>query len=946
MDFRGDKRIALIRRLVTDELGQFAEVEDEVGSKPIYSIQTRTLVGYRGILERWRELAKSGVTDESQFAQVVREEQAQSGDRFGSSELFFALARSEFHPIWRDGGSEPWHARDPLQLWMQYQELLREREAASRPIRFTPAHPVNSPRFLHWPKAGASGSKHHSNRLAFSVEVFSGDGVPYALEQAKIRYAAPRLKRDGLRSDSEETLEKVAWLQPMMAALGVERERSTDFRNCAVTLYARSRRGVVDAQVGFPLKVGVPSLSSIMGRTVDWSKQFLYWGKKPNRFPVSLLWPGEKGARSEVNWSERCDSFRLLAVDLGQRFAAAAVICEVRKGTDRYVPNRRWLGACPTSKGKHWVFGVERTMSLRLPGENQIVWRPPTKQEQERGVGAARWAEELFGSKGRSATSMETAECADIVAGLGYSEGEALPADWRESLSFPEQNDLLIALARRAQSNLARLFRWASFLSSDDKSRQARALEEIAAAEGVLAQQLRSEEGLNDVTSLRTRIVAMIPPSRETIRLQLLRIANRCMPLRNGQWDFRLRGDGVQSYAMTVVESKGRRVNPRGQRGLSMARIEQLEELRRRFQSLNRFLLRVPGEFASSNSGPMPEVWEELLTKLDRFKRERVNQTAHLILRTALGLELAAPDKARPTEVHGSYKAVRPPVDFIVIENLSRYLASQGRPRRENSRLMKWCHRQVREKLRQICEPFGLQVVETPPAYSSRFCSGSGVPGFRAVEVGPGFERQYPWRKLIASERANDRKVREYLFELKEIHERVNAGRKGKPLRKLLLPLAGGPVFIPLTDGSTEGRARIQQADFNAAINLGLRAVAHPSTLAVHSRVRATRKGKKSTFLVAEKRLAAGKKLTVTLPESVEIEGGTVNFFFDPSRATIGEKAGTLSVSEHAEVSVVASGDFWKAVAAQEWTRVRELNEKRLQRWRSKAESRAVPVAD
>jgi hypothetical protein len=199
---------------------------------------------------------------------------------------------------------------------------------------------------------------------------------------------------------------------------------------------------------------------------------------------------------------------------------------------------------------------------------------------------------------------------------------------------------------------------------------------------------------------------------------------------------------------------------------------------------------------------------------------------------------------------------------------------------------------------------------------------------------------------LIASERANDRKVREYLFELKEIHERVNAGRKGKPLRKLLLPLAGGPVFIPLTDGSTEGRARIQQADFNAAINLGLRAVAHPSTLAVHSRVRATRKGKKSTFLVAEKRLAAGKKLTVTLPESVEIERGTVNFFFDPSRATIGEKAGTLSVSEHAEVSVVASGDFWKAVAAQEWTRVRELNERRLQRWRSKAESRAVPVAD
>jgi transposase len=58
-----------------------------------------------------------------------------------------------------------------------------------------------------------------------------------------------------------------------------------------------------------------------------------------------------------------------------------------------------------------------------------------------------------------------------------------------------------------------------------------------------------------------------------------------------------------------------------------------------------------------------------------------------------------------------------------VLENLDRYLANQGRSRGENSRLMKWCHRQILGKLKQLCEPYGLRVLETPAAYSSRFCS-------------------------------------------------------------------------------------------------------------------------------------------------------------------------------------------------------------------------------
>ena len=131
-----------------------------------------------------------------------------------------------------------------------------------------------------------------------------------------------------------------------------------------------------------------------------------------------------------------------------------------------------------------------------------------------------------------------------------------------------------------------------------------------------------------------------------------------------------------------------------------------------------------------------------------------------MILAEALGLRLAPPpaNKAQlrqQKDQHGTYEKILDkrgqwigPVDFIIIEDLSRYRASQGRAPRENSRLMKWCHRAVREKLKQLCEVFGLPVVETPAAYSSRFCSRSGVPGFRVAEVTAGFTKEGQWAWL------------------------------------------------------------------------------------------------------------------------------------------------------------------------------------------------------
>src|SRR5690606_9406957 len=139
-----------------------------------------------------------------------------------------------------------------------------------------------------------------------------------------------------------------------------------------------------------------------------------------------------------------------------------------------------------------------------------------------------------------------------------------------------------------------------------------------------------------------------------------------------------------------------------------------------------------------------------LLQKINNLREQRVDQTAHAILAAALGVRLRAPaqapDARRARDIHGEYERFRDPVDFIVIEDLSRYLSSQDRARRENTRLMQWCHRQLVSKLRQLAETYGIPVLATPASYSSRFCSRTGAAGFRAVHVTTDDRHRAPWR--------------------------------------------------------------------------------------------------------------------------------------------------------------------------------------------------------
>lgn len=1054
--FAGDTRIDLLIELVLHQLyvGDAEESAEEVPKRPFirealarrgialkphrveYTIQERTLRGFAEIRKRWLELAAKGEATKERLLAVRDEEQGKHRDDFGSATLYEWLADPDYQPIWRDPGSRKCHAPDPLAAWRVYTELRFELEDKTRAIRFTPAHAEHSPRYFIIPKSGSLGTEHQPGEFALTCGAVFATTRGWEPREVRLLYSAPRLRRDGLRAPGDSDLTAAPWLQPMMQALGLPEPDRQDFSNCRVTLQpgkvkpkawiARSKPADAiehySIQLTFPVEVATDKLTAFIGKAKLWRRQFNQHPDGDDFYNASLRWPHEKQlTKPPQPWHENSDGFSCLATDLGQRDAGAFARLEARANDSFGGKPTRFIGETP---GKRWRARLVASGMFRLSGEDRREWRARSKLDDRnpRDMNAASdFREELWGERGRPAQSTEKEECARLLADFGCSEKDLLPDDWRDALSFAEQNDKLLIAARRAQSRVARLHRWCWYLSDPKQAAKITdVLEEIADPRDertlpAAAKALAISDQRPELLSLISHELAM---ATENLPRLLVILANRCVPLRGRSWRwanhpanpdcFLLSQAGEPKPNARHCRNDGTEVDAtwiRGQRGLSFERIEQIEELRKRFQSLNQTLRRTPGQPPlKRRDETIPDPCPDLLAKLDRTKEQRVNQTAHMILAEALGLRLAPPptDKTilrASRDQHGAYERVRPPVDFIVIEDLSRYRASQGRAPRENSRLMKWCHRAVREKLKQLCEVFGLPVLETPAAYSSRFCSRSGVPGFRAEEVVAGFTQAGHWAWLACKKGSDGnftpeaQRLRDLDLELTaaqtELKKNWDQRRCAQPCpkRTLLVPLSSGPIFVPVSDHATAAdlSPAVAQADLNAAINLGLRAIADPRLWSIHPRLRTqrehegkprkARKGKSTPALTAppveavlftrEKRKfgESGKSLVVQRPpEAKPDDARQPNFFADLTglekladqlakesyecrwlqrewvSATIAEEGGAPPL--------LHGKSFWGCVKAAQWTRIRTINEQRLATWLRKlaANTASTPI--
>lgn len=984
--FEGDARISLLRELVADTLAFVAESESPSESRIEYTIQERTLRGFAEIAEKWRKLFEKGRDTQDNLLEVLNAEQSKHRDDFGSSTLYRALTEPKYQPIWRDPGTEKWHAREPLKAWRAYTELRADLADKERPIRFTPAQADASPRFFIFPKEGEYGTDHLPKEPALTCGIVLEQTGCWRVGKVRISYAAPRILRDGLRGGDVESLESVPWVQPMMRALGMPEPARVNFDNCRVVLQARSSD---DIQLVFPVEVNASALTELVGKKSLWSKQFnLHPDVGGAFYDSSLRWPHEKQPKNPPQpWHERVDAFQVLAVDLGQRTAGAFARLGVSAKKGEGTPPSRSIGQ---TKEKSWKANLKRTGVFRLPGEDSVVWRKKSGLDSAHGDDSGNrfdFREELWGDRGRPARPWEADETARLMIDLEAPPEDAslsmLPTDWRVSLSFPEQNQKLLIALRRYQSRISLLHRWCWFLKGDEKKTRI-AWKEIEDCED--ARLVSPEQRL--AASKRDPRVAV------DIELQLRRrlerapgllesIANRTVPLRGRSWRWEAHPAGSVDRPLFHLTQAGpdrsgkdRPTWLRGQRGLAFKRIEQIEELRKRCQSLNQTMRRaVGGKPPIRRDESVPDPCPDLLEKLDHIKEQRVNQTAHMILAEALGLRLAPPPEDKKVlksarDQHGVYEKILAPADFIVIEDLSRYRSSQGRAPRENSRLMKWCHRAIRGKLRELCEPFGLPVVETPAAYSSRFCARTGIPGFRAVEVSAGFEAEVPWRwiaekKIEGKPTAEAERVLRSAESLREAQRcfeeawKANHPSGKPPKRTFVLPQAGGAIFVPAVDGrGADGLpASLGQADINAAVNLGLRAVTDPRIWEIHPRLRTAREGMKKSgtgrrargtsdqtdapgvggLFAREKRKFGEKGPGLNLADAPKAGadgiGRAPNFFFDRENVARWGKANIADPLTGKMVSLSSGKALWSSIKDRQWDRCDEINRRRLKEW-------------
>jgi hypothetical protein len=676
----------------------------------------------------------------------------------------------------------------------------------------------------------------------------------------------------------------------------------------------------------------------------------------------------DKAKGSESPWWKNetiiNQGFTCLSVDLGQRTAGAwALICVTcsdprRAGTGTKRPVRK-IGF---DGERTWFAEVLSTGILRLPGEDQKVIGESDRTEIE-----------PFGKAGRNALEPEWERGKEVATALLAEKPEMWVGKNVTEKSFPEQNDALIALANRRLTRLSSFHRWSCF----DPDRP-----EVAGRRGNLIEKLKEElehwqdpevaewkklleQG--DTAGFRAAAGAAFETLRRELRQHLVTLANRVAPLRDRSWRWEQIASDIEGlYGQLVDTGVAIADQPawlRGQRGLSLTRIEQLENLRRLFLRYNRSFDREagkPAKFGRADLGRRSgEPCRMLLEKIDRMKEQRVNQTAHLILAQALGVRLKAHEigarERDARDIHGEYEKIlgRKPVDFIVIENLDRYLTSQGRAPTENSRLMKWAHRAVRDKIKMLAEePFGLPVVETSAAYSSRFCAVTGVAGARCEEKA---SLDVYLRKIF--EERSKRPPRPgqpnpdvfaiYLDQFDQLEKlnreligaRLAGGKKNKSSFTLFVPKQGGPLFLPAANGKSEDGTLPTQADINAAINIALRAVAAPNAWDILHKVRAEKDGDgfRPIMKNAREKAAFDSKTVINLNGKQSkklVTSRSPNFFFEANAFACFDSA-SLRINDQT-VPLVSGVGLWATVNEVFPKHLIAINRRRLEKWNEK----------
>ncbi len=837
---KDDPRKALLEELLL-------EISPDSGDGK-YTISHRALNAFDEVKEQWLLAEKKGVTDEAALIGIVRKIQG-SGGRFGSGVLFEALCKEKYRPIWHDWVDEknkniP-RSSNILRDYGRVQELEKEIAQYSEELSITAAEAEYSPRQLLFSDIGNFGQKKpgheyvrgQKGKIRLRVAVRDARG---RLTGATVlaRYSAPRFERDELGVDSANWTKpkkgadtSVPWLQPMMKALRIDDSLIRLKKEPAVALQVKN--GNV-CYLNFPVTLDLEPLHKYMGKAALWKNQML--GGQDEK--LHLHWPATYEGKNAPWWENKSiqnNGFDVLGVDLGMRYAAAWSLTHVQKEDKLYTKRgSELLGRYVGSSGDLSWYGYSIKQGLcKIDGEGSQKkhWESRVSESAPQlpaGVTAPSEDDKVLAKAILSKVGMAMPERADSdVLILGNAALRALKR--------------LISRLRRYQSILVKL---------KDAEKQEAAMQEARdffenneATRQFIPQILRKIEE-NDVVAVRDLLLGALLELRATLPGVASDLVNLILPRKKGIWKWveASKPGCICSGKIELLphDSTKRFIYHRG--GLSVRRLTQLENLRHVLQSLNRVLWLEPGvtvPFGKELKGmPVEDPCPELLKKIENVREERVNKIAHEIVAQALGVRLVASRKDKNVGgrdvIHGEYEVIpgRKPVDFVVLENLSRYLTSVDRSYDENTTLMRWAHRQLVAKVKQLLEEvFGIPVLYTHAAYTSKFDALTSAPGFRAQELNEAYVK-----RLLQSSEPEDKRIGEIYS---KILENLPKREQNEGL-KLLAPDSrnGGEFFVsPAAQG-----VRVTNADINAAINIAWRGIAAPESLHLLHRLRLEKK--------------------------------------------------------------------------------------------------------
>jgi hypothetical protein len=221
--------------------------------------------------------------------------------------------------------------------------------------------------------------------------------------------------------------------------------------------------------------------------------------------------------------------------------------------------------------------------------------------------------------------------------------------------------------------------------------------------------------------------------------------------------------------------------------GKSTWAIDHLSRVRRFLQSWS-LIGRSSGEIRRSDRAKSGIFAAQLLDHINAIKEDRLKTGADLLVQAARGLV---------RDGQGVWVQKQGHCPVILFEDLSRYRMRTDRPRRENSQLMKWAHRGLLDEVRMQGELYGVSILDTGAAFSSRYHGRSGTPGIRV--------------RTLAEKNLKD------AFLLERI-ARENPGLDVATLTAGdIVPLSGGDTFCVMTK---DGGRVLVNADINAAQNL------------------------------------------------------------------------------------------------------------------------------